>query len=89
MNLKLVPGKRVSIIGVRPIIDAITTVTIKTREKLSDTVVESTSGSTNASGINPVRASGRYVRANVKVSAGVGWNDAQGIDIIASQAGSR
>jgi hypothetical protein len=88
-ELELVPGKRVSIIGVRPIIDAITTVTIKTREKLSDTVVESTSGSTNASGINPVRASGRYVRANVKVSAGVGWNDAQGIDIIASQAGTR
>ena len=83
------PGVRLNITGVRPIIDANTTVTIKSREKLSDTAVESSSGSTTNSGVNPVRSSGRYIRANVKVSAGVGWNDAQGIDIIASQAGTR
>ena len=83
------PGVRLNITGVRPIIDANTTVTIKSREKLSDTAVESSSGSTTNSGVNPVRSSGRYIRANVKVSAGVGWNDAQGVDIIASQAGTR
>ena len=83
------PGVRLNITGVRPIIDADTTVTIKSREKLSDTATESVSGTTNNSGVNPVRSSGRYIRANVKVSAGVGWNDAQGIDIIASQAGTR
>ena len=83
------PGVRLNITGVRPIIDADTTVVIKSREKLSDTVTESTSGNTTNSGINPVRSSGRYVRVNVKVSAGVGWNDAQGVDIIASQAGTR
>ena len=59
------------------------------REKLSNTPVESIAGTTNASGLNPVRASGRYVRANVKVSAGTDWNHAQGIDIIAGEAGTR
>jgi hypothetical protein len=88
-ELEVVPGKRIKIIGVRPIVDADTTVTIKTREKLSNTPVESIAGTTNASGLNPVRASGRYVRANVKVSAGTDWNHAQGIDIIASEAGTR
>jgi hypothetical protein len=88
-ELEAVPGKRINIIGVRPIVDADTTVTIKTREKLSNTPVESIAGITNASGLNPVRASGRYVRANVKVSAGTDWNHAQGIDIIGSEAGTR
>ncbi len=41
------------------------------------------------SGINPVRKSGRYVRANVKVAAGTSFTHAQGIDLVASRAGVR
>ena len=42
-----------------------------------------------ASGINPVRKSGRYIRANVKIPAGSVFEHAQGIDMIASRAGVR
>jgi hypothetical protein len=41
------------------------------------------------SGINPVRQSGRYIRANVKIASGTAFNHAQGIDIVASKAGYR
>ena len=41
------------------------------------------------SGINPVRQSGRYIRANVKVASGTTFTHAQGIDIVASKAGYR
>jgi len=41
------------------------------------------------SGINPVRESGRYVRANVKVASGTKFNHAQGVDFVASRAGQR
>ena len=41
------------------------------------------------SGINPVRKSGRYIRANVKVASGTTFTHAQGIDLVASRAGTR
>jgi len=41
------------------------------------------------SGINPVRKSGRYIRANVKVPSGTTFTHAQGIDLVASRAGAR
>ena len=41
------------------------------------------------SGTVPVRQSGRYVRANVKIAAGSTWTHAQGVDFIASRAGQR
>ena len=83
------PGARTNIIGVRPIVDAAATVTVKTRERLADTETESSSSSMVTSGINPVRQSGRYIRANVKVASGTAFNHAQGIDIVASKAGYR
>jgi hypothetical protein len=83
------PGVRANITGVRPIVDATATVTIKTRERLADTEIESSSSTMTDSGINPVRQSGRYVRANVKIASGTNWNHAQGIDLIASRAGYR
>jgi hypothetical protein len=41
------------------------------------------------SGSVPVRSSGRYIRANVKIAAGSTWTHAQGVDFIASRAGQR
>ena len=41
------------------------------------------------SGINPVRESGRFVRANVKIASGVNYDHAQGIDLVGSKAGAR
>ena len=83
------PGARTNITGVRPIVDAAATVTVKTREKLSDDVTESSSSSMVTSGINPVRQSGRYIRANIKIASGTTFNHAQGIDLVASKAGYR
>tara|TARA_R110001583_G_scaffold54820_1_gene167323 strand:- start:1030 stop:1860 length:831 start_codon:yes stop_codon:yes gene_type:complete len=83
------PGARTNIQGVRPIVDAAATVTVKTRERLADDVTESSSSSMVTSGINPVRQSGRYIRANVKIASGTNFNHAQGIDVVASKAGYR
>jgi hypothetical protein len=86
---ELFPGLRANVTGIRPIVDASANVTIKTRDKLADTVTTSTSSSMNDTGINPVRQSGRYFRANVKIPAETIWTNAQGIDLTASQGGSR
>ena len=83
------PGARTNIQGVRPIVDAVSTVTVKTRERLADTETESSSSTMVDSGINPVRQSGRYIRANVKIASGTNFNHAQGIDLVASKAGYR
>jgi hypothetical protein len=85
----LFPGLRANVTGIRPIVDASANVTIKTRDKLADTVTTSASSSMNDTGINPVRQSGRYFRANVKIPAESIWTNAQGIDLTASQGGSR
>ncbi len=83
------PGLRANITGVRPIVDATATLTVKARERLADTESETSSVSMRNSGINPVRKSGRYVRANVKVASGTTFTHAQGIDLVASRAGTR
>ena len=88
-ELELFPGTRSNIIGVRPIVDAEATVTIKTRDRLSDNSTESSVSNMNTTGINPVRQSGRYVKFNVKIPSGGAWKDAQGIDIVASRSGLR
>jgi hypothetical protein len=88
-ELEPFPGLRANITGVRPIVDAAATVTVKTRERLADDETESSSSSMVTSGINPVRKSGRYIRANVKIASGTTFNHAQGVDLIASRAGQR
>jgi len=86
---ELFPGLRANVTGIRPIVDASANVTIKTRDRLVDSVTTSSSSSMNNTGINPVRQSGRYFRANVKIPAESIWTNAQGIDLTASQGGSR
>ena len=88
-ELELFPGLRSDITEVRPIVDATATVALTTRERLADTTSTSSFNSMVANGSVPVRASGRYVRANVKIAAGSNWNHAQGVDFVASRAGSR
>ena len=88
-ELELFPGLRANITGVRPIVDATATLTVKARERLADTESSTSSVSMRDSGINPVRKSGRYIRANVKVASGTTFTHAQGIDLVASRAGTR
>ena len=88
-ELELFPGLRSDITEVRPIVDANATVAITTREKLVDQPVTSSYSSMVSSGTVPVRQSGRYIRANVKIPAGTAWKDAQGVNFVASKAGGR
>ena len=88
-ELELFPGLRSDITEVRPIVDANATVAITTREKLVDQPVTSSYSSMVSSGTVPVRQSGRYIRANVKIPAGTAWKDAQGVNFVASRAGGR
>mgnify|MGYP001165215329 CR=1 FL=1 len=88
-ELEPFPGLRANITGVRPIVDGNSTLTVKTRERVADNETESTSVTQNASGLNPVRKSGRYIRANIKVPAGTTFTHAQGVDFIATKAGTR
>jgi len=88
-ELEPIPGLRTKITGVRPIVNCASTVALKTRDALVDTAVTSSYVAANTSGIVPLRQSGRYVRANVKIASGTIWDDAQGIDIVASPAGLR
>ena len=88
-ELEVFPGHRANITGIRPIVDATATLTVKARERLADTESSTSSVSMRDSGINPVRKSGRYIRANVKVASGTTFTHAQGIDLIASRAGTR
>jgi len=88
-EFEVFPGLRASIQGIRPIIDAEATVTIKTRDRLADAESTSSTSVMNSTGINPVRQSGRYFKANIKVPSGTLFTHAQGIDIIASKAGLR
>jgi len=88
-ELELFPGHRSSITNVRPIVDATATVTIKSKERLSDDAIESTSSSMVTSGDNPVRQSGRYFRIKVVTPSGSVWTHAQGVDLTASRIGLR
>jgi hypothetical protein len=40
-------------------------------------------------GLNNIRTSGRYIRANIKVASGTTFSDAQGVDFISSQGAAR
>jgi len=83
------PGLRANVLGVRPFINAASTITVKTRERLQDTASESSSATTVTSGVNPVRESGRFVRANVKIASGINYDHAQGVDLSLARAGVR
>ena len=51
--------------------------------------IRDSSSTINSTGIAPVRQSGRYFRANVKIPAESVWTNAQGIDLTASPGGTR
>ena len=88
-EVELYPGFRSVIEGVRPIVDAAATVSIKTRERLADNPIATDYASMQTDGLNPLRTSGRYIRANVKVASGTTFTNAQGVDFISSQGSQR
>jgi len=88
-EVELFPGFISVIEGVRPIIDATATASVKARNRLADSPTATAYANMQEDGLNPLRTSGRYIRANVKVASGVNFTNAQGVDFVASQGGSR
>ena len=88
-EVELYPGYISMIEGVRPIIDAEATVSVKARNRLADTPTATAYSSMQSDGLNPLRTSGRYIRANIKVASGTTFSDAQGVDFISSQGAAR
>jgi hypothetical protein len=88
-EVELYPGFRSNIEGVRPIVDATATVSVKTRDRLADNPTATDYATMQSDGLNNVRTSGRYIRANVKVASGTTFTNAQGVDFISSQGSQR
>lgn len=80
----IIPGKRSFVSEVRPTVDAsAATVRVTTRERYADMATYSASASMEATGVCPVLASGRLMRAEVTIPAGVAWSNAVGVDVTA------
>lgn len=87
---QLLSPHRSYIDGVRPLItgsSAAVTVTVGTRENLTDSVTWGTETAVNGFGTANIRASGKYMRFRVKVTGG--FDDAMGVDIEPKRAGLR
>jgi hypothetical protein len=88
---QLNPDGRSQVQEVTPLIDtSAATVAMGVRETQSGTVTYGSASSQRATGICPVRSTGRFHRAKVTVSAGTSWSYAHGVDVVrAVKAGRR
>ena len=79
--------------GARPYIDGASptpTVSLGHRERQADAVSYTSDIALNSLGVCPIRTSGRYMRATLKVPAGAGtWKHISGVELDAIPAGSR
>lgn len=84
------PAGRLSIKEAYPIIDAAScTVSIGTRERVSDTVTYSSPQSVDADNKADVRANGRFVRARIVIPENEEWTRAQAVEMTTSRQGRR
>lgn len=85
---QIIPGRRAYVSGVTPLVDTTSaTSAAGYRERQGDSVVYTSEASMQYTGECPLEASGRYVRARVKIPAATSWNKAQGVDFIAADDG--
>lgn len=85
------PGYRARVRSVRPVTDATSgmTLVLDAKARLGDAVSLTTESTLRASGIMPIRASGRYISTSLRFAAGTDWDYIQGIEIDAEQGGER
>ncbi len=89
-DTQLNPSGRSYISGITPIIDADEMFAqIGYRERLGDPLVFTNEEAMESTGQIPVSASGRYLRARIRIPSGVSWFLAQGVDPILAQDGVR
>lgn len=90
-DLEQFPGLRADVRMVRPDIDAASgiTVTLGTKQRLSDALVNVATTDLRTSGDMPVRASARYTRPTIAVAAATVWTHAKGLEIVAQRGAGR
>ena len=85
-----IDGRRAFVNEVRPAVDTDQAmVSIGRRERVSDALSYATEVGATTSGAHPVRASGRFHRARIRIPANEEWTHAQGVDFMAVEDGAR
>ena len=85
---EMTPGRRTRVRAVRPITDSLTTgITLDCRARLADAANVKTADVLRASGIKPVRASGRYIQTTWTDTGA--WTYAQALEIEREAGGER
>jgi hypothetical protein len=83
-------GVRTFVRGISPIGDAITVVgSVISRERLMDVTRQTNEAALNVRGYCPLRTSGRYHSAQVRVPAGSAWSYMSGVDADITKVGAR
>lgn len=91
-DAQLVPGSRVSVNGIYPVVenaDANTAAALVTRLTKGGTETTGPSVTVNSSGVCPVRGDGRWARAKMTIPAAAVWEDAQGVQVEGRRSGRR
>ena len=84
------PAGRISVKEAYPIVDAANcTVSIGTRERVSDSVVYTTPQAVDADNKADVRSNGRFVRARIVIPEDEEWTRAQAVEMTTSKQGRR
>lgn len=87
-DIEPIPGKRSVVINTRPHSDtANATVLCESRERFSDSLVDTSSTSMQANGDCPLLSSGRYHRMKVDIPAAESWTFVNGVDVDAVEDG--
>lgn len=90
MESDIADGRRSMVTNVKPVADT-TSAVIKVgyKERAGDTLAYGSEASQRANGDCPVRVSGRYLRARMRIPASTTWTSAQGIEVEAHDDGGR
>ena len=88
---EFVQGRIARFRGVRPVTDCVAgqTVTLDLRDRQGDAATTRACGPLRASGIMPVRGSGRYAKPRWEIEAGATWSYAQGLEFEFEAGGIR
>lgn len=85
---QIYPPRRATVTGVRPLVDAASTVQMGTRNLQSDSVSFNTAVSPHSrTGLAPFLSDARYHRARVNIAECTSWTQAVGIDVEARRGG--
>lgn len=88
---ELTPGNVARVRTFRPQIDGTDgqTIAVDCHARMGDPPISSISSDLRASGVVPVRCSGRYVRPRWTIAAGTSWSFAQGLEVDCEAGGER